>query len=238
MQSTATRKTTKVVAKSASKSSSKFAPEPSKKQIAYDGIKKMIVSGAVTKDTPLVERQLCEKLGVSRTPVREALRDLAGEGMVEIIEGKGVYVKKIEFKDMLELFELREALEGMAIQLFVERMDEDDLGNLQELMEEQEEAYSKDNHEEFMKIDMKIHNLIAEGARNQRLKNSISSIYDQISQLAILVKDDTRVRDMAIRAHRKMIDAVTNRDAEAARKAIVEHINEVKELHKDRYYLF
>ena len=65
-------------------------PSQSKKQIAYSGIRKMIIEGTVNKDTPLVERQLCDTLGVSRTPIREALRSLAAEGHVEIIDGKGV----------------------------------------------------------------------------------------------------------------------------------------------------
>ena len=97
----------------------------SKKQRAYNGIKDMIIKGKLKKETPLVERQLCDILGISRTPVREALRELAKDGLVEIIDGKGVYVKKLDFRDMVEIFEVREALEGMSIRLFIERADED-----------------------------------------------------------------------------------------------------------------
>ncbi|MDD2979725.1 MAG: GntR family transcriptional regulator [Hespellia sp.] len=209
----------------------------SKKQVAYDKIKEMIINGKIPKEAPLVERQLCETLSISRTPVREALRELAGDDLVEIIEGKGVYVKRIEFRDMVEIFELREALEQMAMKLFVERADEDAVQALQECMKKQEEAYEKDDHEEFMEMDMEIHNLIAERAQNNRLKNSISNIYEQIKMIAISAKDDQKVRDLAITAHRKILQAVQNRDSEAAQKAMVEHVVEVKNLHKDRYYL-
>ncbi|MGI6040806.1 MAG: GntR family transcriptional regulator [Candidatus Alectryocaccobium sp.] len=209
----------------------------SKKKQAYDQIKKMIIENEVEKDAPLVERVLCERLGISRTPVREALRELAADGLVNIIEGKGVYVKRIDFKDMIEIFEVREALERKAIQLFIERMDEESFKKLEEYMKEQEEAYSLEKHKEFMDVDMKIHFLIADGARNSHLKDYIVLIYDQIRQIAISSKDDTVIRDMAMNAHRKILKAVEERDVEAAEKAVVEHINDTMKIHKDRYYL-
>lgn len=214
-----------------------LACAPSKKQIAYDGIKKIIVNGKVKKDAPLVERQLCEMLGISRTPVREALRELANDELVEVIEGKGVYVKKIEFRDMIEIFEMREALERMAMKLFMERIQDEKIELFQTYMAAQEEAYKNDEHEAFMDIDMKIHVAIADGAQNARLRNAISVIYDQIKQMAISAKDDSKVRDIAIRAHRKMLDAILAGDSKAAQEAIVEHIVEVKSIHRERYYL-
>lgn len=217
--------------------SEKLIEPVSKKQIAYDGIKEMIIKVQVRKDTPLVERQLCDVLGISRTPVREALRELANDGLVEIIEGKGVYVKKIEFRDMIEIFEMREALEQMAIKLFVERAEQNTIEEFKCCMERQEEAYENDDHEAFMAADMQIHNLIAEGAQNNRLKNAISNIYDQIRQIAISVKDDKLIRDLAIKEHRKILEAVLKRDAELAEYYVVQHIVEVKNLHKDRYYM-
>lgn len=212
-------------------------PAPSKKIIAYNGIKQLIKEGTFARDTPLVERQLCEVLEVSRTPVREALRELANEGLVEIIEGKGVYVKRIDYKDMIEIFELREALEMMTIKLFLERAGQYEVQRFEELMEEQEEAYQKEEHAKFMKNDMKLHNLIAEGAQNSRIRQVISNIYDQIQQMAISVKDDSTIRDMAIRAHRSILEAIKAKDVEQAQKAMAAHVVEVKEFYKDKYYL-
>lgn len=209
----------------------------SKKQIAYNKIKEMIIDGTIKKEMPLVERQLCEVLDISRTPVREALRELAADGLVEIIEGKGVFVKRIEFRDMIEIFEVREALECMAMKLFVERIEPEKVELFEEYMRQQRLAYEAGEHEIFMKIDMKIHNLIAEGAQNIRLKNSIAVIYDQIRQMAISAKDDKKVRDLAISAHEKILEAVVAGDSEAAQKAMMEHIIEVKNIHKDRYYM-
>lgn len=210
---------------------------PSKKNIAYDGIKQMIIDGELTKETPLVERQLCEVLEVSRTPVREALRELANEGLVEVIDGKGVYVKKIDFKDMIEIFELREALECMSVKLFIERATDSELSELESLMKEQEETYSKKQHARYMRNDMKIHNLIADGAANGRIQHAIRNIYDQIHQMALAVKDETLIRDIAYAAHRKIYAAILKKDVEAAQDEMRKHIIEVKNFYKDRYYL-
>ena len=209
----------------------------SKKQIAYEKIKEMILDGAFSKESPLVERQLCDMIGISRTPIREALRELANDGLVEVIDGKGVYVKKIGFRDMIEIFEMREALEGMAVRLFVERAEQEAVDLLQKYMDEQEDAYNKEEHELFMNIDMKIHNQIASGAKNQRLKTAIINIYDQITQIAVSARDDKKVRDMAIESHRKIMRAVLARDSEAAQQALVDHVVEMKRIHMERYYL-
>ncbi|MTI58618.1 MAG: GntR family transcriptional regulator [Firmicutes bacterium] len=209
----------------------------SKKEIAYNRIKSMIVDGKFKKGESLVERKLCETLGVSRTPVREALHVLEKDGLVETIEGKGVFVKKIEFCDMIEIFELREALEVMAIKLFMKRADESTVKEFEKLMKEQEAAYKRDEHDKFMNIDMKLHNLISENAQNKKLRNFLNTIYDQIKQIAISAKDDVEIRDMAIVAHRKILQAILDKDSEAAQKAMLEHIIQVKKYHMERYYL-
>lgn len=210
----------------------------SKKQIAYEQIKKMIIDNDLKKDTPLVERTLCDAIGISRTPVREALRELASEGLVTIIDGKGVYVKKIDFKDMIEIFEVREALECKAIELFIERIDEETLSLIKEYMSEQEVAYKNEQHKEFMDIDMKIHFLFAKGSRNSHLENLIISIYDQIQQMAISSKEDSGMRDKAIKAHRAILKAIEKRDIPAAKEAVWKHIVETLNIHKEKYYLF
>lgn len=208
-----------------------------KKQLAYEKIKELIVHNELDKDSPLVERQLCDIIGISRTPIREALRELANEDYVEIIEGKGIYIKKIDFRDMMELFELREALEGMSIRLFTERAEEAYLLRLRDYMTEQQQAYDQGNHRIFMDIDMKIHSLIADGSKNRRLRDEIIMIYDHIRQIAILAQDDTQVRDTAMKAHIRIFEAVLEGDPERSQEAMVQHIRETLELHEGKYYL-
>lgn len=207
-----------------------------KKQIAYKGIKEMVISG-LPAGTPLVERDLCEKLNVSRTPVREALRQLANEGLVDMIDGKGVFVAKIRFEDMVEIFELREVLESLAVRLFVNRREPVLVDMLNELMVRQEKAYEDDDHPALMDCDMEFHELIAKGSRNKRLYEMIVSIYNQIRQMAISVQDDQKIRDLAVKSHRQIMDAIKKSDEEEASRLMAQHIVETKQYHIERYYM-
>lgn len=207
-----------------------------KKQVAYEGIKEMVISG-LAAGTPLVERDLCDRLGVSRTPVREALRQLANEGLVDMVEGKGVFVAKIRFEDMVEIFELREVLEALAVRLFVTRRNTELIETLNDLMVRQEKAYGEDDHKGVMDCDMKFHELIAQGSKNKRLYEMIVSIYNQIRQMAISVQDDQRVRDLAVQSHRKIMDAILKSDAETASQLMAKHVVETKQYHIERYYM-
>ena len=209
----------------------------SRKQYAYEQIRRMIETGQIEYDAPLVERVLCEKLGMSRTPVREALRELVSDGLLEQVDGKGVYLKRISFRALIELYELREALERMAVRLFVERIDEEHLESLRQCMEKLQEAYDAGANSDFMKQGLQMHLMIAEGSRNQRLAEMIRGIYGQISQIAFSSKDNQHMRDAAILYHQRIYEAVRKGDPEEAQEAIVHHIVELKEFFKERYYI-
>lgn len=122
-----------------------IANTQSKKEIAYQGIRQMILSGKYTPSDTLPERQLCQELGVSRTPVREALQALVNDGMLEIIEGKGVVVRKVNLRDLIEIFELRLALESLAVYLFVERATADTVAQLRRIFDTAEQALIDDD---------------------------------------------------------------------------------------------
>ncbi|MDE6949441.1 MAG: GntR family transcriptional regulator [Lachnospiraceae bacterium] len=208
-----------------------------KKQAAYDAVKKMILDNELRAGMQLVERTLSERLEISRTPVREALRKLAGEGFVEIKEGKGVYVAQVYYEDIAEIFELRESLEGYASRLCVRRRTEESVEKLTGYLEAQEKAYRDGEHGTFMHIDMLMHNCIAEFSKNKRLIGMVSSVYDQVTRMAISVRDDPVIRDTAIRGHRALIRAIREGDEDGAEKAMREHIISTKEYHLEKYYL-
>ncbi len=209
----------------------------SKKGLAYEQIRSMIIDGEFQSGALLVERNLCDRLHMSRTPIREALRELASDDLVEVIDGKGAYVKRISFRDMVEIFELREALERMAVKLFMERAEPEQLDQLSQLMEEQQLAYETNDHDAFMDIDMRIHLFISENSKNERLEREIASIYDQVRSMAISSRDDKLIRDMSLADHKKLVSAILDGDSEAAQDAMVEHIVNTKTFHMNRYYM-
>lgn len=210
----------------------------SKKEIAYQGIKEMLLSGRFNSSETLSERQLCQELNVSRTPVREALRMLANDGMLEIIEGKGVVVRKVNLRDLIEVFELRLALEALAVQLFIERAADSDIKELRNIFDTAEQALAQGDRKTFMDHDMKFHHYIARGSKNTRLSQTIFNNYDQIQLMAVSVRDDIELCKTASAQHRAIMEAIERRDKQAAVSAMMEHIQQTKQYHQDRYYLY
>ncbi len=165
------------------------------------------------------------------------MRLLSNEGLVEIIEGKGCFVAKINFEDMIEIFELRECLECFATKLFTERASDSVVAELESIFAEQEEAFHNNDHKAFMESDMHMHYFIAHHARNKRLETTLTSIYDQITRMAISVQSDVELRELAISEHKKLIKSIKSRDKENAVASMKTHISQVKHYHIDRYYL-
>jgi DNA-binding GntR family transcriptional regulator len=92
-----------------------------KQHLAYDYLKESIISGKFPPNKPLIERELCDTLGVSRTPVREALRRLSSDGFVDFVPGRGTVVTRLTMDDMVHVYELKEALDKMAVKLCIQR---------------------------------------------------------------------------------------------------------------------
>lgn len=208
----------------------------SKQQIAYDKIKSAIIKNELLPDTLLVERQLSATLGISRTPIREALRRLSGEGLIESIPDKGMFVSKIRFEDIIEIFELREALEGMAIRLFVLRKNSDIVLEMEECLAIQEKAFKEENYGLNVEMDLQFHHLYIKGAKNSRLESFINTVLDQNSRMAFnTLRDKERIESSLVQ-HKKVLESIKKGDASEAERLIQEHIINVKEYHISKYY--
>lgn len=207
-----------------------------KKEYVYDDIKSLIIKNKISKEEPLGVKELCEQYDVSRTTIREALEELMHEGYVKRKNRVGFFVTRIGYQDMIEIFELREALEVTAVKLFVERIDNNRKEQFERYVLLQEKAYFQDDQEAFMENDMKIHSLIVKGAQNRKLENAIQAIYSQVRLMALEAKDDRKICGMAHTSHKKLLKCVENDDAEQAQQVMREHIMQVKNYHKEKYY--
>ncbi|NTV90493.1 MAG: GntR family transcriptional regulator [Clostridiales bacterium] len=209
----------------------------SKQHVAYEKIKDAIIKDELLPDTLLVERELCKNLGFSRTPVREALNRLALEGLVEFIPNKGMFVSKIRFEDMLEIYELREALEGMAIRLFTLRKDNEILRQMEECLVDQCRALEAADYARCVERDMDFHDLFVRGSRNNRLINFIKTVHDQNSRVAFFTVNDLERLKTSHEQHQRVFEAIGNNDAELAEKLIKEHIVNIKQYHIGKLYM-
>lgn len=206
----------------------------SKKQLAYNIIKEKILNGELKTGEPIIERKLCEVLNVSRTPVRAAFTELSKEGLVDVVEGRGVFVSKIRFEDMIEVYDIREALECKAISLLVERITKEELAHLEDIVEHMKTFTGS----EFMARDMELHTTMARYSKNKRMAQYVNVIYSPIRLIAATAQNDSELCTTALKEHQIILEAIKNRNVEAAVEAMRLHIHSVREYHIKHYFLF
>lgn len=206
----------------------------SKKLFAYEAIKGKILNGELKTGEPIVERRLCEELGVSRTPIRAAFTELSKDGLVDIVDGRGVFVSKIRFEDMIEVYDIREALECMSVSLLTERVTPEELAHLEEIVERMKPLTGS----EFMALDMELHITMAKYSKNKRLAQNVNVIYSPIRLMAATAQNDPVLCSSALKEHLEILEAIKKRDVDVAVQTMRRHILNVKDYHIKRYFLF
>ena len=191
----------------------------------YKRIKESIIKHYFLPGMKLDEKQISEKLEVSRTPVREAFNRLVQEGLVNIETGRGVFVSRVTAQDLIEVLYMREVLEGLAARLFTERAEEEDIRKLEKILE----PYTEDNVEslleEYNLANVEFHNFIIEGTKNSRLISTVYNLYDHLTLAKVGQFIKVTGRSVkSLKEHKKIILAITKRDSKKAEDLIKEHI--------------
>ncbi|MFC1885876.1 GntR family transcriptional regulator [Thermodesulfobacteriota bacterium] len=185
-------------------------------QEVADRIFEMIRKGQLQMGQKIVENELAESLGVSRTPLREALRLLSAEGLVELIPNKGAFVKKLSENEIFEMYEALALFEGTFAKKAVERMSEQELKKLEELHRQMEQHYENGDIEKYANTNYRYHACIQEMVKN----NTISSLLNNLERRAMLSRcRQLRLKgrfDESMKEHRAIIKAFRKRDASAA----------------------
>jgi DNA-binding GntR family transcriptional regulator len=150
------------------------------REVVFDAVREAIIDGVLRPGERLMESQLAEQLGVSRTPVREAIRKLELEGFVVMIPRKGAYVAGISLKDIADVFEVRAALEALATVLAAERITEEELEELERILVRKAEIIEQQEIELFIESDKKFHEILYRASRNQRLIQILTNLQDEV----------------------------------------------------------
>lgn len=197
---------------------------------AYSLLKKAIISGKLAPKTELTEEKLASDLGVSRTPLREAIRKLAMEGLINLNKGKPATVATFTKEDSLEFMELRRLLEVYNIERIISKNDVYFISELEDNLQEQMKAISNDDFQEFIDYDRKFHLILASQNENDKIKELIHQMNTGINR-AFLVLSNT-VHMSAIEAydeHERITAAIKNQNLELAKSEMTEHLNNVEE---------
>ncbi len=190
-------------------------------QGAYLRIREAIRVGDFVAGTRVTEVELCERLGLSRTPVREAIYKLEAEGLLTHEPRRGLVITKPDHQMMVELYTMREALEGTASRLAAQHASAPEIEAMEQLIAH--EAHVLDNAAAMSQVNDRIHGLICLAAHNRYLLRGLDTISATVSLLPTLLGDPERARE-AHEQHSEIIRMIAARDADGAERAARAHI--------------
>lgn len=200
--------------------------------VVYENIKSAIVSGEIKAGTRLTETAVSEQMNVSTTPVREAFRRLASEGLMKIIPWRGAIVQEFSSQEILEVYQCREALEVKAIQLATDHIDPEGIEQLRSLLKRSETAT---DHTEYAEINTEMHELFFEYSRNATLIKLIHQINDVILHNRSISAYSDKRKEEILKEHDKIITALDRKNKNEAAQAMKEHIENGYEYIKSRF---
>ncbi len=190
---------------------------------AYHAIREMIVSLELRPGAVIDERALMERLGIGRTPTREALRRLAQERLVEVYPRRGMFVTSVEIRDLASLTEVRSLLESHVARLAAQRATDEDRSALESLLDELESRADLDTSE-LMALDERIHRQVYSSAHNPFLESTLEEYYVLALRIWYLALDRTRELEQAVLGHRELLEAIRDGDADRAEETMRRHV--------------
>jgi DNA-binding GntR family transcriptional regulator len=192
---------------------------------AYFAIRGLIVSLELPPGSVLNERALTERLGIGRTPVREALRRLAQEQLVEVFPRRGMFVSTVEIRDLASLCEVRDVLESHAARLAAERATEAERDELSALIAELDRSAALDQRA-LMALDERIHRTVYRCAHNTFLAATLEEYYMLALRIWHLALDQARELEAAVHSHRALLEAIRDGKGERAAEIMRRHVDD------------
>lgn len=194
------------------------------RDVVFQTLRQAILYGELKPGERLMEIALANRLGVSRTPVREAIRMLELEGLVVMEPRKGAHVAQITEKDLNDVLEVRLGLEELVVQFAIERITEEELQNLKAAEEEFEQSMQRNDLVALAAADVKFHEVIYQATHNQRLVQMINNIKEQMYRYRMEYLKDVKVRETLVKEHRQLLQALEEHCQESAEDSIRAHI--------------
>lgn len=189
--------------------------------MVYENIKNAILAGDLEPGTRLTETKVGEQMNVSTTPVREAFRRLASEGLLKIIPWRGAIVQEFSDRELLEVYQCREVLEVLAIKSAIDHIDDSGIEKLETLVEESKQTEDISEH---VDINSAIHQTILEYARNEMLSNLLGQLNDVIYHNRNMSSYNEKRRNEIYEEHIRIVQAIKSGDKNDAQLAMELHI--------------
>jgi len=195
------------------------------RDVVFNTLRQAILKGELKPGERLMEIQLAGRLGVSRTPVREAIRKLELEGLVVMVPRKGAEVSSITEKSLRDVLEVRKALEELAAELACQRMTEEEIAEAEQQLEEFKLELQSNDVTKIAEMDVHFHEMIYMGTKNERLIQLLSNLREQMYRYRMEYIRDEDKRGTLAEEHAEIIERIKNHDIEAAKEASRKHID-------------
>ena len=194
------------------------------RELVCEHIREAIINGVFSPGERLMEIQMADEMGVSRTPVREAIRKLEMEGFVVMIPRRGTYVSNMSIKDINDVYEIRISLDTLAAGLAAERISDEELEELQRLLVKVGNAIEENDMAKVVEADIEFHDVLYKASRNERLRNIINNLREQITVIrGVSMRYPGRLKDTQ-EEHRRLVESIAARDVEKSQEAARIHL--------------
>ena len=202
------------------------------RDVVFNTLRQAILTGELKPGERLMEIHLADQLGVSRTPIREAIRKLELEGLVTMIPRRGAEVAQITEKSMNDVLEVRRAVDALCVELACERIGEEALTQLGEACEAFAEEARKSEKEKDVKLlaqkDVALHDIIVQATGNQRLIQLVNNLSEQMYRYRFEYLKDFSQHEKLVEEHRVIYESIVKKDRETACEAAKLHIDNQK----------
>lgn len=197
-------------------------------------LRQMLVENQIPPGAKLNERELAEVLQVSRTPLREAIRMLAAEGLVELLPNRGAIAVSLSEEDVRHTFEVMAGLEALSGELAAQRITDAEMSEIRAMHYEMLAAYTRGDLSAYYRLNAQIHRAINAAAKNPVLSATYNQVNARLQALRFRSNQDGHKWQRAVQEHEAMIEALSRRDATAMRQVLLTHLHNKREVVLDQ----
>ncbi|MCD6436625.1 MAG: GntR family transcriptional regulator [Clostridiales bacterium] len=197
-------------------------------EVVFEYLRDEIMTGKLKPNQRLMENTIAEKLGVSRTPVREAIRKLEKENFITMVPRKGAYVTKIKSKEILDVLEIRRVLEGFAAALASNRMSDSEKRGLRKSNEKFGRFMENLDVQGMIRKDREFHDLIFKATKNERLVELVRELHEQFHRFRLIYFSEASSYTNIQKWHTLILEAIEDGNADDAKKYAEDHVEEIE----------
>lgn len=190
----------------------------------YTKLRKAILAGTLKPMERITENQVAERFGLSRTPVREAFRRLESERLILVVPQRGSFVSQPSVEDILEIYQMRAPLEGMAARIAAESITDEQLRHLEDLLHAEEDRKDRRSAERSLRLSREFHAVIFACTQNKRLASFLTDLQDQVHRVRVLWPSTLARLGETWKEHQQILAALKEHDAEAAERLMRGHL--------------